>query len=315
MRRIRSPHSTVPGPKSSPRRWPTPPSKAGFYTITDADGKPSELIEEVLAEIEAEAKLALDRIDQGVFPPTGEDRSVLALFIALQITRGRESRHFAEEVQDFAAKLLLQGLSREEARTRFHDNTGRYPSDHELDQIMEVIEDPDRFRIVPHPNELIQGMLRIADNHLRPVIEEKSWHLMEIPKRAFLTSDHPVVFWRTPREENRCIGVGLATADEIYFPLDPYRTLILLPQSDGLPERLPGTPQAAKIQNQLVAGYSYEWLFHHPKHDPLRKIVVSADRPLSYVNDTPVYYRGRGWDRLFAQERENMNSGASDNPE
>ncbi len=35
--------------------------------------------------------------------------------------------------------------------------------------------------------------------------------------------------------------------------------------------------------NTLVASSSHEWLFHHPKHDPLKKISIPS-RPLSTMS-------------------------------
>jgi len=86
------------------------------------------------------------------------------------------------------------------------------------------------------------------------------------------------VYWRRRSEGNRFPGVGLATADEVRFPLDPYHMLILVP--DRVPERvLEIEPQTATMLARHMAAWSFDHVFHHPKHDPLRGFVLDTQGP------------------------------------
>lgn len=264
-----------------------------FYAVIDESGEVSMGVEELLSLVESHAHRVMVGIDQGNFPPNGEDRSWLALFLALLMCRTQEFRRTGEIVADFIAKLQLQGLSRENIRSQLLEKDGREPPEAEVDRIAELIDNPDGYEIKPHTNDSVGLMLELA-KELGPRIEAMSWHLIKGTKRLFLTSDRPIILWRTPSELDKWSGIGLATADEVYVPLDPRTLLLLMPDSRGLPDVLPATRVMAKDVNQLIVHSSFEWIFHHPKHDPLHRLTIPKERPLSYINGTPLYRDGRG---------------------
>ena len=62
--------------------------KKDFYTVVGRDGKKTDAVEQMLANIvEAPMKRIIDRLDRKNLNWEGEDRAVLALFVALLRTR------------------------------------------------------------------------------------------------------------------------------------------------------------------------------------------------------------------------------------
>lgn len=270
-----------------------------LYTITDDSGARSLTVEKKLAEIEGQAKRVMGQIDRGDFPPTGEDREWLAIFIALLLTRTPEFRHTMEATAVLDKQLLASMRSREYVRSLLSARRGREPTEAEIDESLRGIEndgDPS-----PSANDLIGMMLRLAIRDMAPIIIGMAWYLLKTPHRELLTSDHPVVYWREPRPENRHLGVGLTTADCAYFPLDPSTALMLTPRDYGPPYRRQIGDAEARHINALIAFGCYDYLYCHPRHhDPLQGTTLYPRRSLLEVNGKPLYRGGEGIEAIVS---------------
>jgi hypothetical protein len=75
-------------------------------------------------------------------------------------------------------------------------------------------------------NQALMTTLRLAaDSDLLNYVYVKQWNLEISTEGRFITSDAPVSFWaETPGPFG---SVGIATADEMVFPLDPKKSLVL----------------------------------------------------------------------------------------
>ncbi len=190
--------------------------EARFYVIEDEAGQPSEAVEEALATLEGAAKGAMDRVFPDAFPPDDNDREVLAAFLALQSVRTREFRHRYELLADLMSRVQLElqigGKSPDEVREYMRDRLGEEPTEDAVRQVLDFRDNPEKFRVVPHPNESIQ-MIGSVVRATIPVLMDKAWHLCTSEERVFLTSDHPVALWREATEETRHLGVGVATSE------------------------------------------------------------------------------------------------------
>jgi hypothetical protein len=90
----------------------------------------------------------------------------------------------------------------------------------------------------------------------------------------FVTSDQPVTLWSKPRE-NSFYGTGIATADEVRFPLDPSHFLVLTPPGlAGLRAEI--GPEWAPELNRLTIASALEWVFAHPSHPQLEQLTEWA---------------------------------------
>jgi hypothetical protein len=97
-----------------------------------------------------------------------------------------------------------------------------------------------------------------------------------------LTSDEPVALHF--RDRNRPPGHdrGIAYADEIWFPLDPRRLLILGRPGDPLPEqRLRPAAKTAVTVNRTIAAGAYEHIYMHPAQDHLKGLRLPKPVPSS----------------------------------
>ena len=96
--------------------------EAGYYRIEAEDleewareGHDPEIAEDALGRVEAEAGALVDGLIAGRLPRTDADRLHLALFVAVQMTRGWQ---FHEEMNQFSTLQMRQELQdrRDEAR-------------------------------------------------------------------------------------------------------------------------------------------------------------------------------------------------------
>lgn len=279
--------------------------RTDYYTFTDEDGNPSPMVEQFLGLFETSAGAVFRDIDRGVFPPTGDLRARFAAFVALMFSRTPEIRDLLAEGVDFHYKSLLQAMPRDEIRRQLRKRHDREPTEEEVERIMAGLRRGDLVRFDVPKNAAVTAPLVYALEHLGRMVYGMQWQLVTTDAPTFLTSDHPVVFWREPSEGIRPPGVGLLTADEVYFPVGP-RQLLVLTQAGSTRPAFRETPEAVVRVNTGLVEASYEWIFHHPAHDPLAGITIPDDRPLLTVNGAPIYRGGCGNDEALGRVRDNV---------
>ncbi len=150
--------------------------------------------------------------------------------------------------------------------------------------LVELSADMDNLEFVPDPNAHLGVMgdvaLRIFDE-----VVPRPWWLVECDSTALLTSDEPVALHFRDHGRPPGHGNGIANADEIWFPLDPCRLLMLGKPGDRLPEqRVKVAREKAKIVNVMVAAGAFEYIYMHPGQDHLRGIPPPRPAPLFQVN-------------------------------
>jgi hypothetical protein len=262
--------------------------ESGFYTITGESGEKSQAIERLLSLIEGGGREAIDRISEGVFPPDPDSRDSLALFMAFQMLRTPERRREYEEMVDYTSKTMLEGWTPEYARQRLQQE-GIEPTEEAVAEIMEVVENPNDFRFVPHQNEQIRLMLDVAVK-VAPVIAGRTWLLGHCRVATFVTGDHPVVWYSRPTETSRYRGVGVGNAEEVYYPLDRHHVLLLaLPgvMRDGMVAQL--SKDNALFVNSAIAAFSHRWVYQHPDDDRVDYLIPHDPKVLVEINGKPVF--------------------------
>jgi len=241
--------------------------ETGFYDFILPDGTLSLAAEHGLSRLEAAAADAMKRLTPREFPPTPDDRAVIAAFLAVLLARRPEVRdsHRATlaYLKDVAGESGLDEAGVKELLDRSN------------------IQEPDQNRDV--------GLLLAIAPRLVPYAEAKTWILGYRKDAGFITSDHPLVYLMRSPEPTR-FGVGLLTADEVYFPVDRDRVLILLNSDAGTSEQV--VEVAAKdvrSVNGLQTDASYKYVFQHPGDEPLGEMMPKTPRPLGYANGTPLF--------------------------
>jgi hypothetical protein len=85
-----------------------------------------------------------------------------------------------------------------------------------------------RDRSVLTPEFSMHAMLSSVAE-LAPRLANQHWSIEYDRKARFMTSDTPLVLWGAPTHRDAFEGFGVESAEEIRFPLDPAKQLVLAP--------------------------------------------------------------------------------------
>lgn len=263
--------------------------ECGFYAIDRPDGTKSVEVEELLANIDTHAIKAIRNIDQtGSLPDSdSEDREALAAFIALHLTRTPEQRErvlFPLRVSEYAAGRQVTQPLVAEYLEKIH--LGFKPSETEAQAAFELAEYVLRTPEVLTREFAIQTMLRTVPQ-LKARLKQRSWTLEVARKPRLITADTPVVIWRSPTERDQFEGIGVDNAEEIRFPLDTQKQIVLLP--DDAPERTV-TIEPARVRscNADVASGCHQFAIGHPNRPRvLEQVALARNRPVLRFDTGP----------------------------
>lgn len=268
--------------------------ECGFYAIEKPDGAKSVEVEELLADIDTQAIEAIRNIDKRSALPTrqSDDRELLAAFIALQMTRTPEQRErvfFPLRVSQYAAGREITQPLVAEYLEKVH--LGFRPTDSEAQAAFEFAEYVMRTPDLLTTEFAIQTMLRTVPT-LRARILQRSWTLEIARKPRLIAADAPVVIWRAPTARDRYEGVGVDNAEEIRFPIDSGKQIVLRP--DNVPERTV-TIEPARVRscNSDIAAGCHHFVVGHPDRPRvLEHVDLAPKRPVMRFNTGPLYEEG-----------------------
>lgn len=270
--------------KTSGKRFKTDITNAGterdFYTYIGTDGSLHGHAEQMLGNIEDQASLVIKNAlgPFRVFPPQQENRTALATLIAFQMTRGRKARRRFELQADLMATLQLTGSTPEQLlKSLAAKGVEVAPGD--LHEVREFIENIGSYEFSIDPNMHIGSMGQIALAAL-PLLMEMRWYLFDYGLPSLLTCDEPVAFYM--HDPRPTASLGLATADELWYPISPRHLLVLTPHDVGAEGILRGDPATLATVNYRLAGNAYEHIFMHPDHDVL-PTQMPPEMPLFHV--------------------------------
>jgi hypothetical protein len=257
-----------------------------YYAFETTDGSISFELEKLLGQLEGDGAAALRRVVSGFVDPSPSDRSAVAALIAFQAVRGRKTKRFYELLGDSLAKFQLAQLTDQEIQDRLVAG-GKPATADDVKAMAAWVRDPTKYDVVPSPEGYIQQLINIAAE-LFVVLRGMAIHVVSFELPSLLTSDNPIAPYAKNPDPLR--GVGIATADEIWFPVDRRHLILLTPHLE-IPESVrPGSAAFAAGVNFSVATEAYEWIVMHPDDDhlgslqgfelgprPLAEMVSSAD--------------------------------------
>jgi hypothetical protein len=256
-----------------------------FYAVETHDGL-SQIIEtELLAKVEGKCAPSLARLLDGAFPPSAKDRSLIAMFLAVQWARGEGRIEQVEATIQQLVELTTVNVTPDLVRRYFVECENRAPSEDEVHSQVAFLSNPDNYRIKVHRNRVLLSTFELVDTVMRLLVQRK-WSLLRAGDAAFLTSDAPVALWSAP--DVRHFGVGVGTAQEIVFPIDRKRALLLSHASQHGEVAADATPEMVKSLN-LPCCYQCTSLHHsspgrcatcRPRHS-----AASTDRASSAIAD------------------------------
>lgn len=221
-----------------------------FYTVINPEGEKDSAVEKALAEVDALGASAHSSLLRREFPLEPELKVAFAEWLGLQWVRGRSSRASGRELADKMQKMLIKfALENADIQERSEGNSESESKSLDPDedqpphrgpsvQIPDLSHIPKNEReklrkeldnyefVIPKELQLLQ-MLKMMSPAALPFLEAE-WHLLQFNEEVLFTSDEPIILQRKLTPENQFLGIGPASADEIYIPLSPNLCLAML---------------------------------------------------------------------------------------
>jgi hypothetical protein len=257
-----------------------------FYTAINTDGEKDGKTEQLLSHIEGNTASAIRNILNPVFnlfPPSLDDRANLCLFLALQKVRGKLMRKRVEMLGDLWAHIQIPANMTAKQATALLQTNEQPVTPEAVSQMVDLSAHMDESEFIPDPNEHLRMMGSVA-MRISEELLPRPWWIAEYDSPALLTSDEPVGLHFSDGNRPPGYGYGLAYAEQIWFPLDPRRLLILGRPGSSLPEqRLAAPTESAKTVNTTIAAGAYEYIYLHPDQHHLNGIRLPAPGPVMQI--------------------------------
>lgn len=238
-----------------------------FYLVEQEDGTRTDALENLLAKIEADAAPAVRAlVDERVWPIPDWVRQGIAGWVASQALRTTTQRRSHTEFADMLLKLHIGVEGKPGVRDGLRKQYGREPTEAEVDQVWQTLSDFDSYEVTPHPNSSLQLMVRMLPK-TAGAFQVRAFSPLYFERKTLITCDNPVYLVPAP-DHPRGMGIGLATAGQIYIPL-ARRVGLLLGDYGARDVPQYGTAACARTFNQAMADNARQAIFHHPADDPL----------------------------------------------
>jgi Protein of unknown function (DUF4238) len=206
---------------------------------------PDDDFEDALSELESDAAPVGRRLQDGILP-TGDDRKVMALYIAAQMVRtpmyrNMLARQFASMLgDDHPIRVAQVGLR------------GR--------AVLETVFPGDSFDAVRA--DVLQ-MMWFQMQHIASSLYARGWQLTMFDAPVLFTSDHPVSIW-DDAPNFHVSGTSALTAREVRWPISRTTALVMGPLG-GPSGIVRGTPWLAHQLNLGSLMWFEEYVYDHPQ--------------------------------------------------
>ena len=245
-----------------------------FYALPEGLGLPANSLEVWLSSQESDAAEAIRRlVAEGRV--LRSDREALILHMALQWLRTLRQRRSIKDLAQWTGTQLAQvQLTQQLLGGEFRTESERTLAESALRQL----ED----------GELRVGLEEqvLTTLPLLPLVEVMSvlrsgwnWVLVILTAAKLITSDHPICLLGEPEPGTPASNVGVASALEIWFPLDPRHALVLSrDHSLGSPQLDLSNGHVRSI-NLRIALESERWSFFHPSSEGVKGFQIPPCPP------------------------------------
>jgi len=216
-----------------------------LYTWTDERGNKNTIIEKIFGDLEGQISQVVRKVNDLDFKINNEERSLLSLFVAMQMYRTPQNRDRTKAMIEKMTKKMMKVPAWEPKIFKNHiQKASKKNPELEnmkpggVEKMRKMFLEEDYDLVVPNEYFLkfmIEGLTDIATH-----IHEIGWvFLISTPKSQFITSDDPYVMYRQHRtNEPFWIGPGIKIkGTEITFPLTPKVCLLMSPSYQGLRSR------------------------------------------------------------------------------
>jgi len=257
-----------------------------FYMAVKEDGTKTYDIEKALSGIEGEAAKAMHRLAYGVlFPPSIADRYALSTFLAYQFMRTPEQRRHLEAMSEYLQAVSLKLVTSDSQAQAYLRKRGVHtPTLDEVRAVLHRAELAETQEYILAPNEYLRLMHTMA-MQMAPIIYAMRWVVGRFLRDVLVTSDHPITYYTIPGTRPSWVGTGLATADEVWFPLDPRHILMMEPPTGDPDEHLELDDSWAVAFNQNTVAHAWEYVFMTPGFDLTGFRLPRKPRPIVTVSE------------------------------
>ena len=267
--------------------------ESGFYDLPDGEGGKTQIVEDFFEGIEGRAQAVFAEIDRTGRPPDGvtsEDKAWLSLFLALQMSRTTQQREqilFPRRVTEWAAgREVTKDLLAEYLETQ---HLGFKPDEREVEGAWIYVYQHLQEEDIITPQFAMQMMFEVAQIKT-PIIAAMNWTVEIDPRRRFITSDAPVIPWRKPVKEDHFSGLGFDNAEELRFPLDPGKQLVL--SKRNRPPVVEVAVHRVKRANAEIASTCHRFIVGEPGNTELTAYRLEPWRPVTRFWTGPLFMKG-----------------------
>ncbi len=190
--------------------------KKDFYTIIGPDGEKTDEVETMMANIvESPMKAIIERLDKRNLTWEGEDRAILALFVALLRTRNlafdRDQNELTDQFHRWWTKAKYSSVeATEESLREYTSETGEDMSHVSAQELFDMIRD-DQYEINNPRQNNIQMMMSLA-LEIAQAVFRLNWEILSAPKGCpFITCDNPFTVVPPPFFDDSLQGYGILT--------------------------------------------------------------------------------------------------------
>ncbi len=260
-----------------------------FYRLPDSSSLPPHALEEFLGTQESAAAEAI-RATVATHAVDEVGREILASYIVLQLRRTRQYRNFMKESAEYIFNLQAQAnLSQRLEEGDFETEAERETAERFLAQLTSG------ELYVTAEDKSLSGAILDGIEQLVPILLT-GWHwiVVSINRPEFVTSDSPLSMLGEPVPGSPAKSVGLETALEIWFPLDPKHALVLS-RDHSLPSYIEDISNGhVRTVNLRLALESERWTFYHPRNKGVHKLQLPRAAPKFYEETLGFQERGDG---------------------
>jgi hypothetical protein len=190
--------------------------KKDFYTVVGPDGQKTDAVETMMANmVEGPMKHIIERLDKKNLTWDGEDRAILALFVALLRTRNlafdKDQNDLTKEFHQWWSKATHPSPEAVEKSLReYEEKTGQDMTDVSPQELFEMIRD-DQFEFKNLRQNNIKMMMSLS-LEIAKVLFRLNWEILAAPKgTSFVTCDNPFTVVPPPFFDDTLEGYGILT--------------------------------------------------------------------------------------------------------
>jgi hypothetical protein len=267
-------------------------AEIGFYHVPLESIDPEvrdtydpEGIEEAFSKLETVTSPIFSALTKGGMPRTDKERYHLALFVALQHTRGWRFRKSLVEIVNYSARHRFDPEDRD-LQARFKEQLGSHGKPNDLEKVKDLIREcrDAPWKLSAPKQNLIKYSLSQADDMARSPMG-RSLRIFRFEDTPLLTSDDAVGLWSPDSSEPR--SAGWANARGVFMAFDRYAALGYM--STGKDRTGFSNQFWARHINLSIADRAERFIYHHPDDNPLADIILPSPAKLETVYDTATH--------------------------